>query len=388
MRPLKGTLPRLSTLAVLAALSLGGCSPSRGLEAWALLDDLAAGPFAREAGPGEPEVRREAIAYEVDGRRHQGDFYRAVDPPGAPLVLVPGAAVGGKDDPYLVATARSLARARFAVLVPDIANLRQLKVAAADASEVGAAIRHLAEQNDSRDQAVVGVVAVSYAVGPALLAILKPPARDLASFVVAIGGYYDLEAVITFFATGRYRESPGAPWRHRQANAYGKWVFVLSNADRLDDRRDRMLLSIIARRKLRHLDAEISDLVSRLGPQGRSVHRLLVNRDPERVPELIAALPPAVRSEIAELDLKRQDLSTVTAEVILIHGLDDPIIPETESQSLARALPDGRAHLYLVENLAHAELEPGGLVDNLTLWRAAYRMLAARDAAIESLRRN
>jgi len=366
---------------LLAALSLGACSPTRGLEALALLDDLAAGPFASTDGA---EIRREAINYQVDGRRHQGDLYHTVGLPNAPLVLVPGAAVEGKDDPLLVALARSLARVRFAVLVPDIANVRQLKVGAADALEVAAAIRHLSERSGAAGQAVVGVVAISYAVGPALLAVLHPPARDLTRFVVAIGGYHDLEAVITFFTTDRYREAPGAPWRHRQANAYGKWVFVQSNADRLNDRRDRLLLSIMARRKLWHLDAEIGDLVSRLGPQGRSVHRLLINRDPEKVPELIAALPPAVRAAIAGLDLKRQDLSTVTAEVILIHGQDDPIIPETESQSLAAVLPT--AQLYLVDNLAHAELKPGGLADNLTLWRAAYRVLAARDAALEALR--
>lgn len=372
---------RGSCLALLVALLLSGCSPTRGLEAWALLDDLA-------TSSGAPEVRREAIAYDVDGSRHQGDLYHTVGRPGAPLVLLPGAAAGGKDDPRLIATARSLARVRFAVLVPDIANVRRLKVAAADALEVAAAIRYLAERSGAGGQAVVGVVAISYAVGPALLAVLQPPARDLARFVVAIGGYHDLEAVITFFTTDRYREAPSAPWRHRQANAYGKWVFVQSNADRLDDRRDRLLLSIMARRKLRHLDAGIGDLVSRLGPQGRSVHRLLINRAPEKVAGLIAALPPAVREAIAGLDLKRRDLSAVRAEVILIHGRDDPIIPETESQSLAAALPASRVHLYLVDNLAHAELKPGGPADNLTLWRAAYRILTARDAALEALDRN
>ena len=138
MRPFQGAFRKLPVLAVLAALSLGGCEPSRGLEALALLDDLSAGPSADHGGQG---VRREAITYRVDGRLHQGDFYHTADIPNAPLVLVPGAAVEGKDSPLLVALAGSLARARFAVLVPDIANVRQLKVSAADALEVGAAIR-------------------------------------------------------------------------------------------------------------------------------------------------------------------------------------------------------------------------------------------------------
>src|SRR3970282_281862 len=46
------------------------------------------------------------------------------------------AAPAAKDDPRLVAFATTLARARFLVLVPDVAGLRQLRVRAADAREI------------------------------------------------------------------------------------------------------------------------------------------------------------------------------------------------------------------------------------------------------------
>jgi fermentation-respiration switch protein FrsA (DUF1100 family) len=70
-------------------------------------------------------------------------------------------------------------------------------------------------------------------------------------------------------------------------------------------------------------------------------------------------------------------LRSLRATLILVHGRDDAIIPYTESVALARAA-GGRAELALLEDLAHADLGPGGLVDAWRLWRAAYALMRAR----------
>ena len=123
----------------------------------------------------------------------------------AALVLVPGVVPEGKDDPRLVELAQTLVRARFAVLVPDIANLRAQKVSPEDARAIAAAIAWLARCTEPGEAPSVGVMAISYAAGPAILAALRPDAAPRVRFLVAIGGYYDLEAVVTFFTTGYFR---------------------------------------------------------------------------------------------------------------------------------------------------------------------------------------
>ncbi len=294
-------------------------------------------------------------------------------------MLVPGAAERGKDDPRLIAFATSLARARFLVLVPDIESLRALTIGPEDTGRIADALRHLGGRDDVPKPEALGLVAISYAAGPAILAALAPDLRARIGFVLAVGGYYDMAAVVTFFTTGKYRQDPHAPWRHKTPNAYGKWVFLRANAGRLDSPRDRWLLTAMARRKLDDLAAPLDDLAARLGPEGRAVHALLVNRDPEAVPALIAALPQGLRAEMAALDLSRADLSRLKAELILLHGRDDAIIPYTESLALAAAAPRDRVRLYLVGNLAHVELGPGGLLDSYRLLAATYRLLALRD---------
>ncbi len=368
-------------IAFAVLLLVAGCSPLRGYEAMRLAEDIAAAGGPSGLKESRPPPRRHSVTYEVDDRRSAGDLYLPGDRAEAGLVLVPGAAVNGKDDPKFVAFAESLARARFAVLVPEIPNLRQLKVRATDARKIADAARHLASFAAAGEGAPVGVVAVSYAAGPAVMAAAAPDARDRIRFVAAIGGYYDLEAVITFFTAGVYREAPGGPWQTADPNPYGKWVYLRSNSDFISLPRDRRLLQEMAERKLDDLRADISHLAAGLSPEGRSIYALLQNRDPAEVERLISVLPQRVRAEIRALDLKNLDFSDVSARILLIHGRDDKIIPYSESLALAAAAGEDKAELFLVDNLAHVDLGPGSLDDQFTLWRAAYRLLEERDDA-------
>ena len=113
--------------------------------------------------------------------------------------------------------------------------------------------------------------------------------RDRAGFFLSIGGYWDLDALITYVTTGFYREEPGGAWTYRPPKAYGKWVFVLSNAGRLADPQDASTLTEMANRKLDDKDAAIDDLVANLGPNGRAVYALVAEPRSGAGPELLGA---------------------------------------------------------------------------------------------------
>jgi pimeloyl-ACP methyl ester carboxylesterase len=350
-------------------LSLAACTPlGDAADATRLLRDLAGTPAS------EGIVRRE-VAWDAQGVARAADLYEPAQPKAA-LVLAPGLGREGRRDARLVAFALALAQVGYRVLVPDVPNFQAQRVAAGDSVILADSVRFLLARQDGRSR--VGIAAVSYAAGPAILAALEPDIAARVSAVAAIGGYYDTRTVVTFFTTGYFRERPDAPWQHRAPNAYGKWVFVLANAERIADPRDRTSLTAMARRKLADLNAGIDDLGIGLGPEGKAVLDLLANGDPDRVPALIDALPPGVREDLDGLSLARLDLSKLRAELVLIHGRDDSIIPYTESVALARAVPAGQAHLALLDNLAHADLGPGGLMDAVRMWRAAYALMRTR----------
>jgi len=364
---------------VVTAVMAGGCSLSRLGESMRVLEDVQAGAAPSALKEQTPVPVCETVTYRRDGVERVADIYRPGDgdPALAGLLLAPGADPDGKDDPRFVAFAETLARARFEVVAPDIPGLRELRVRAADSDHIRDALILLSNRRGEAGDATVGVIAISFATGPTTIALLSPEATGRAHFMLYIGGYYDIEAVITFFTTGWYRDGGDGEMKHREPNSYGKWFFAVSNADFIDDPYDRALIEWMGRRRLDDPDADLSQAVPRLGPQGRAVYDLLTNTDPDLVPALLARQPPRARAEIAALDLKRRDLSGLDARFLLVHGNDDPVIPET--QSIAFAARAQQAELYLLDSMKHVDPKPAGLGDKLSMLSMMYDFLTERD---------
>ncbi len=368
--------PRLAIWLLIGALLIGGCSLVRGYQAAVLLADIAAGSGPSLLKEHTSPPQRRTLDFAVEGRSYRGDLYRPDGEIRAGLVLVPGVAEAGKDDPRLVAFATSLARAGFAVLVPDLVGLRRLQVRSENIREVADAFAWLAAQEELVPDGRAGMAAFSYAAGPALLAALQEPIREKVRFILAVGGYHDMQRVLTFFTTGFYRKD--GRWHYLKPHDYGKWAFVASNIDRLGDAEDRLLFRRMALRKLADPAAPTDDLAALLGAEGRALYDFVDNRDPERVPQLLSALPAIIREDVAALNPAGRDLSRLAARLILVHGLEDRMIPYTESVALAEAVPPGRAWLFLVHGLDHVDVAPE-LPDRWRLWRAIAVLLAARD---------
>lgn len=372
----QGTFLRLAVWLLLGSLLPAGCSPGRGYEAALLLADIAAGDEPSALKRRTPAPQRRPVAFAMEGKHYRGDLYRPVEGIRAGLLLIPGAAEEGRDDPRLVAFANSLARAGFAVLVPELSGLRRLQVGPENISEVADAFRWLADDAELAPGGRAGMAAFSYAAGPALLAALRDPIRERVRFIFVLGGYYDLEQTLTFIITGCYRHE--GQWRYLEPLDYGKWAFVASNIHRLKDAEDRRLFDTMARRKRTDPAASVADLAARLGEEGQALFALITNRDPLRVPALLEALPQTIRQDISALNPAEKDLSRLQAQLILVHGFEDPMIPFTQSLALAEAAPAGQTKLYLAHGLVHVDVAPG-LPDRWRLWQAVRALLAARD---------
>lgn len=361
-------------------LWLAACGERAG-EARLLLQDIAAGRAPSELKATTPVPMRRQVVWRMDGRDGIGDLYVSPDGALARMVLVPGLTEQGPDDPRMVALARSLARMRFAVLVPDIANLRRLRVDPEDARSIAdAAIALTGMGAAGARSSPVGLAAVSYAVGPALIAALEPDAAQHIGFLVAIGGYYDMTAVVTYLTTDRYRAEQGGDWLPGRPHALAKWRFVAVNAERLGSPADRIAFAEIADRRIADPAAHIDDLAVGFEPDGRALLALLENRDPDAVPELIAAMPADLRSTFSGLSPSAYDLGSLSTRLILIHGRDDPAVPYTESIALAAAMPPGQSALFLLDGLDHVEFRSElAFSDQLVLLEAGAAVLAERD---------
>jgi pimeloyl-ACP methyl ester carboxylesterase len=367
--------------AALAALALGACVSAQSWEAVRVLKDIDARGGPSDLKETTPAPRRNTITYRLGDRTAIADLYQPNQPVGAGLILVPGFTPEGKDDPRLVELAVSLARARFLVLVPDLQGSRELRIRLEDAGRIADAAAYLAQSDAPGRNRSVGVVAISYAVGLAVLATMEPRAKDAIGFVVGVGGYYDTSSVVTFITTGKYRGPADTAWQSAQPNPWAKWIFLASNVEMLADPNDRRLLSAIAERKVRDPDAQVNDLAARLKPEGRSLFDLLSNERVERVPELIGRLPVAVRRHMESLSLSSYDLSHLAGRLILIHGRADTMIPYTESQALAAAVPG--TELFVIDGFSHIDPRAVGWSGQLQLVDAIQAVLRRREGRAE-----
>lgn len=382
----------MSRLALLAAAMLAmtapsacgvapPCVPMPGTDAARLVADILAEssaepPMRASQKPGEAPPRgpaAEGVSYQVDGRATSADLFVEAKPARAGIVLVPGAAPGGREHPRLRAFARSLARAGFAVVVPDVPGLAALEVSAADARIFGDGARYLESRPDLAPGGRIGLGAFSYSVGPAVLAALDPEGAKRIRFILGVGGYHDIRSELIFTTTGWYRA--GSEWRYLKPNPYATLVFVLSNLDQVPNLEDRRLLREMVDRRVRDPAANLADLAAKLGPEGRPVFDFATNTDRDRAPELLAKLPLGIHAKLDALDLANKDLSGLQAKLILVHGQNDDIIPYTQSEALDRAAP--KAQAYILRGLDHVELSTR-LLDGWTLYCAVDSLLRER----------
>jgi pimeloyl-ACP methyl ester carboxylesterase len=341
-----------AALALALALAVAGCISSESWEATRVLKDIMARGSPSDLKSMTPAPSRTEIGFTVEGRAHIADLYHPNQPVGARLVLIPGFTRQGKDDARLVDLATSLTRARFMVLVPDLAGSREIRVRLQDADDIADAIAWLAQAGPNGEERV-GVAAISYAVVLAVQATERPRAADRIAFVAGIGGLHDSAAAITFMTTGKYRAPGEAAWRTGHPFAAAKWLFLEANLDAVQDPIDREALSAIADRRSGAPEAAIDDLTGDLRAEGRALLELTTNADAERVPALLAALPAAARRQIQNFALKGRDLSHLKGRLILIHGAEDTMIPHTESAALAASVPD--SELYVIDGFSHID---------------------------------
>ena len=299
------------------------------------------------------------------------DTYVDLDGYRGDLVLVPGFSPAGKDDARLAALAKTFARAGFQVHVPDLPGSRSLMVSMDDVEGLIATVeQRVAHNGEARP---LGFAAVSYAAGPAIAAAADPRIADRVDYVVALGGYHDAVGVITYLTTGAHRQTGQTEWAWGEGNARAGWIFMAANAGRWPDLAERSILMEVARQKAEEPDRELGDLDSHLGADAMALIALFDNRDPDMVPALLQAVPPDILHSLVELSPATKDLSSLSGELLLVHGRDDTVVPYTQSLNLGDQVPD--TEIFLVTSFTHVD-------PNNVDWNGHVTMMMAVDAIL------
>lgn len=325
--------------------------------------------FAEGQADAAPPLEEERTSFHVGGRDIPARVYTPVDAPDAPvIVMVHGVHHKGIEEPRLQRFARAVARAGYVVMTPEVSELSDYHVAPGSIETVGAAVEHARARSPRNKKASVGLMGMSFGGGIALLTAADPRFADHVGFVVAIGAHDDLGRVSRFFVTDTTVDPSGkeAPFH---AHEYGATVAVYSHVEAFFPEGD-VPGAKLALRKWLEEDRDAA----------RAAAATLSTSSRVKVEKLFAADVPSLREEIlavlakedVQRDMKRMsphgNLDGLRAEVFLLHGAGDSVIPATETAFLARDVPAGRLrHALVTPAIQHVELHEPSLADRAAL---------------------
>jgi dienelactone hydrolase len=279
------------------------------------------------------------------------------------LVLVHGVHHLGMDEPRLVHFAKTIAGAGIAVLTPQVEELADYRVDAHSVETIGAAALALAARLHVQR---VGLMGLSFAGGLSLVTAADPRWSGGIAYVISIGGHGDLARVSRFLVSD-------------EAHEYGSLVLVYGHAedfflpDDLAAAREALKLWLWddkpgARAKAAQCSAPAQEKLERL-----FTHQLEALR-----PELLACIER--NATALEAVSPSAHLGELKADVLLLHGAGDTVIPPGETEWLAHEAPNVRAAL-VSKALQHVELEgEPGLADKAALVHFMAQVLDEADA--------
>jgi pimeloyl-ACP methyl ester carboxylesterase len=330
--------------------------------------------------PAQVRWREEETVIRVGGEPREATLYlpRRARRPLPGWVVLHGLTVPGRHHAAMVRFVRALAASGAAVLVPDVPAWRELRIDTAAARKtIGDAARHLVSLPVTRPGGVV-VTGFSFGATQALIAAADPSLHGILRSVVGFGGYADLGRMMRAAMTGEHE------WKGvretMDPDPYGRWVIFGNYLTRVPGYEHMQAVQDGAL-KLAYesgvsgtmsWDPEYDPLKARirerLSPAEREVWDVVA--PPAGQPPADLALAESLARGFAaaarEFDPgvdPAPALPKVRTPVILSHGVEDRLIPYTESLRLYELLsPVTPTSLTLTRLFAHSTHEGGGPV--------------------------
>lgn len=335
-----------------------------------------------------------ARAFEVDDRlvptRHGPVAVRVYRPTPASdrtAVIVPGVHGGGVDEARLSRFCGRLARAGVTAVCAPLPELRQFLITARSTDQIEDVTRWAADEIAPAEQRRVALVGVSFAGGLALVAAGRPALADRVSVAVSIGGHGDLARTLRYLCTGRLPDGTT-----RAPHDYGLAVVAYTAVSRLVPADQAPALEHGIRTFLEasldespgqpmgaRLLAQARAEAAALPEPARSILTAVTERDRAA---LAPRIEPLVDALTADPALSPERSPIPQAPVFLLHGLDDNVIPSTETPLVAAAYERQGHHevrWLLTPLITHAHLRtgpaPGDAWRLVRFWEALFAAL-------------
>jgi dienelactone hydrolase len=282
------------------------------------------------------------------------------------FLLVPGVHASGVDEPRLVGFARDLASIGHPVVTAGPPDLARYTITPGTTDAIEDAASWLARQRDLSPDGRIGMLGISFAGGLSIVAAGRPALRSNVAAVLSLGGHGDLPRTLRYLCTGVQPDGTRRP-----PHDYGVVIILLGVTDRVvpADQVDALRAALLT-----FLEASRLDLIDKAKSIAEFEHAKVIGAalpEPSRtlmgyvnqrdVAHLGPILLPHVSAMGGDAALSPELSPPPSAEVYLLHGADDNVIPAAESILLSQAFATQRVSVHLLATplITHAEVDRG-----------------------------
>lgn len=340
------------------------------------------GPPATLAAWGASTVSKDAvIAVPTRTGAVPARFYRPGGTIRRTILLMPGVHRDGIEEARLVGLAEDLAATGFGVLTIAAPDLQKFKITPQVTDVIEDAVIWASAQKQYAPDGKVGLLGISFSGGLSIVAAGRPAIRDHVAFVLSFGGHGDLARVMHYLCSGQVL---GDLERAKQSSAvvgadhvgvhpphdYGVAVVLLSLADRVVPADQVAALSrgidgFLLASSLAMTDQaaalkvfdEMKAYAVTLPEPSRTLMTYVNDRAVDKLGPILLPIADGLKDYEGMPALSAERAAPPLGLVLLLHGVDDNVIPSMETVLLAEHLR-GKAQVtgLLSGLITHAEV--------------------------------
>ena len=278
------------------------------------------------------------------------------------VMLVNGATDKGNDDPETRRLGEALARAGYLVMLPEFPFIKAGRLERDATTILDAAFARAIARPETKGMAV-GAFGFSVGGGMLLAAASRPGALSGASYIGALGAYFDLDTYLaSVLSLTQRRAGVLEAW---DADAEVRLRLPVAAAEAIADLNDRDRITSELRATGGRLNGEPP---IGIGPEAAALWRALTATDYDIALERLRVLPPSLREVFNSLS-PRTTWPALRPPVFWLHDVGDRFEPVSEAETAASTAHAGSTRFQRTALLSHAAaLGAGAKEKGLDFW--------------------
>lgn len=228
---------------------------------------------------------------------------------------------------------KGLAKLGFTVMVPLWPNRPIGIIHDTDPQDLADSINWFSNQ-EFIENSPLGLVAVSYGAGTALIAAADDEIKKKIKYMVLISGYVDLLSTTETVVTGQF--SYGKIKGVVEPDPYARYILFYNVGRWCTDKCDQEIFNEIGEMILHKddINEKIKHLEDKLSPEGKIIFSWVTATDPKDFREKFKKLPARIKKHYDALTPKLKSVFSIKSPLLIMHSTNDRLIPHTESIKL------------------------------------------------------